>query len=65
MRYLTNCPSGNYEDVKLLKMVSFFYRIKGFIIKSLPWKHFLADHSISIYRKKLAILAFERSTPDK
>lgn len=65
MRYLTNCPSGNYEDVKLLNMVSFFYRIKGFIIKSLPWKHFLADHSISIYRKKLAILAFERSKPDK
>lgn len=64
MRYLTNCPSGNYNEVRLLYAVSFWFRIKGFIIKKLPWKHFLADHSISIYRQKLAILAFERSKPN-
>jgi triacylglycerol lipase len=33
MRYLTNCPKGKYINVKLLYSVSFFYRIKGFIIK--------------------------------
>lgn len=61
MRYLTNCPSGNYNNVKLLYAVSFFYRIKGFIVKKLPWKHFLADHSMNIYRKKLMIIAKNRN----
>lgn len=57
MRYLTNCASGDYSDVKLLYSVSLFHRIKGVIVKKLPWKKTLADHSISIYRKKLAIIA--------
>ena len=61
MRYLTNCPSGKYDNVKLLYAVSFFYRLKGFIIKKLPWKHFLADHSINIYRKKLMAIANNRN----
>ncbi len=61
MRYLTNCPRGNYDNVKLLYSVSFIFRIKGFIIKKLPWKHFLADHSINIYRKKLMIVANNRN----
>jgi len=57
MRYMTNCPKGEYKNVKLLYSVSIFYRIKGLIIKKLPWKHFLADHKISIYRKKLFLIA--------
>jgi predicted lipase len=61
MRYLTNCPSGQYDNVKLLYSVSLFYRIKGLIIKKLPWKKFLADHSISVYRKKLTIIAQNRN----
>lgn len=61
MRYLTNCPKGNYANVKLLYSVSFFYRIKGFIVKKLPWKHFLADHSMKIYRKKLMVIANYRN----
>lgn len=61
MRYLTNCPCGQYENVKLLYSVSLLYRLKGLIIKKLPWKHFLADHSIKIYRKKLKIIAQENN----
>lgn len=60
MRYLTNCPSGNYKDVKLLYSVSLFFRLKGFVMKNVPWKKILADHSISIYRKKLLIIAQNR-----
>ncbi|MCP4020862.1 MAG: lipase family protein, partial [Desulfobacteraceae bacterium] len=61
MRYLTNCPAGQYDNVKLLYTVSFLYRMKGLIIKKLPWRAFLADHSISIYKKKLAIIARSRN----
>ncbi len=61
MRYLTNCASGDYNSVKLLYSVSLIYRIKGVIIKKLPWKKTLADHSIRIYRKKLAIIAQTRN----
>lgn len=57
MRYLTNCPKGNYANVKLLYSVSIFYRLKGLLIKKLPWRKFLSDHSISVYREKLAIIA--------
>jgi len=62
MRYLTNCQSGQFDEAKVLYSVSIFYRIKGLLIKGLPWKHFLADHSISIYRKKLAFVAERRNT---
>ena len=61
MRYLTNCPKGDYQIVKLLYSVSFFHRIKMLYVKSLPWSKSLADHSISIYRKKLAIVATNRN----
>lgn len=61
MRYLTNCGSGSYDDVKLLYGVSPFRRIRGYGIKKLPWKKFLSDHSISIYRKKLMIVAEQRN----
>ena len=62
MRYLTNCPSGQFSKVKLLYSVSIVYRIKGLIIKGLPWKRLLGDHSMSIYRKKLTIIAQNRNT---
>ncbi len=61
MRYLTNCANGDYNNVKLLYSVSILYRIKGVIIKKLPWKKTLADHAISTYRKKLAIVAETRN----
>lgn len=64
MRYLKNCREGKYDNVKLLYYTSFFYRIKGFLIKGVPWKKFLADHSISIYRKKLMAVAENRNRSD-
>ncbi len=64
MRYLTNCRRGQYDDVKLLYGVSFFYRIKGFTIGKVRWNRFLADHSICIYRKKLMVVAEKRNPSD-
>ena len=61
MRYLTNCTGGNYDAVNLLYSVSFFYRIKMLCVKECPWSKPLADHSISLYRKKLAIVATNRN----
>lgn len=61
MRYLTNCTGGNYQTVHLLYSVSFFYRIKMLYVKALPWSKSLADHSISLYRKKLAVVATKRN----
>lgn len=61
MRYLTNCQNGLYDTVELLYSVSFIYRIKGILFRSMSWKKFLADHSISIYRKKLAVVAKRRN----
>lgn len=61
MRYMTNCKNGRYHDVKLLYSVSLFRRIKGWLIKKQPWKKFLTDHSISVYRKKLMVIALQRN----
>jgi len=61
MRYLTNCQRNKYGDVKLLYHASAFRRFKGFLIGGLPWKRFLSDHSISVYRKKLMIVAQKRN----
>ena len=61
MRYMTNCERGQYVDVKLLYSVSRFRRIQGWLIKKLPWKKFLSDHSISVYRKKLMVIAKKRN----
>ncbi len=60
MRYLTNCKNKDYKNVKLLYSVSCYFRIKAFIVKKLPWRKILADHSIATYRKKLKIIACNR-----
>ena len=62
MRYLTNCQKGNYDSVKLLYTVSLFFRIKAFLFRQLPWRKFLSDHSISVYEKKLKIIAQRRAS---
>jgi len=41
--------------------VSIFYRIKGPIVNKLSWKRFLSDHSISVYRKKLTVIAHKKN----
>ena len=61
MRYMTNCKPGQYGDVKLLYSVSLFRRIKGWFIKKLAWKEIPSDHSISVYRKKLMVIAEKRN----
>ncbi len=61
MRYLTNCANGHFETVNLLYSVSFLYRIKMLYLKSMSWKKPLADHSVSVYRKKLGIIAANRN----
>lgn len=61
MRYLTNCKPGDFSDVRVLYSVSFTYRIKALIVKSLPFGKLLSDHSISTYSKKLMIIANKRN----
>ena len=61
MRFMTNCKSGQYEDVKLLNSVSIFRRLKGLFIKKFSWKKSLSDHSMDKYRKKLMIIAERRN----
>ncbi|MCG7490455.1 lipase family protein [Vibrio sp. Of14-4] len=61
MRYLTNCRKGEYEDVQLLYSVSLLFRLKSHLTGKLPYKKFISDHSISIYRKKLEIVALKRN----
>ena len=56
MRYLTSCKQGQYHKVKLTYSVSFFRRLLTFL-KGKQASKFIVDHSISIYRKKLAIIA--------
>ena len=62
MRYMSDCPNGNYQQVKLLYSVSFFYRMKAaWFIKVWPFTKFLSDHAIEVYKKKLQIIAQRRS----
>jgi triacylglycerol lipase len=60
MRYLTNCIPNEHKEVRLLYSVSFLYRIKAVIQHSL-FRQLVKDHSISVYRKKLTIIATKRN----
>lgn len=62
IRFLTFCKPGDYSDAKLLTNTTFFQRLKGFILKGVGMAP-LADHSITTYRKKLAIIAVNRNSP--
>lgn len=61
MRYLTNCPPGTYGQVRLLYAVGLFRRLYGFGVKKWPLRKFLKDHSISVYRRKLMVVAETRN----
>ena len=61
MRYLTNCPAGSYDQVKLLSAVSLFRRLYSFLVKKSPLRKFLKDHSIGVYRRKLMVVAERRN----
>ena len=56
MRYLTSCNANNYKKVRLTYAVSFWRRFR-ILLKGAKANRFIKDHSISIYRKKLAIIA--------
>ncbi|RUO45811.1 lipase [Pseudidiomarina aquimaris] len=61
MRYLTSISPGDYKSTRLLYHVDIWYRFRGWLNNKLPWTSVLADHSISIYRKKLEQIALERN----
>lgn len=61
MRYLENVPTGQYDKTELLYSVSLFYRLKGLFYNQLRWTNILSDHSITVYRKKLAVIAEKRN----
>lgn len=61
MRYLTNCSKGKYDQVKLLYGQSSLARIRRVDTYQTIYKKFLSDHSITIYRQKLKIIAQRRN----
>lgn len=61
MRFLTNVKSGEYDKARLLTHVDIWYRLKGWMRNQLTWKKFGTDHSMSVYRSKLAFIALRRN----
>lgn len=61
MRYLSNCKDGDYDNVQLLYAVSIMFRINAFLKKKVSFIKIPADHSISVYRKKLKVIANSRN----
>lgn len=64
MRFLSNCKSEPYDDVQLLYHVSLFYRLKALWLKGRAPNSLLKDHSITVYRKKLKVVAEKRQSID-
>ncbi|SIO94833.1 lipase family protein [Vibrio spartinae] len=62
MRFLSNCKSEPYDDVQLLYHVSLIYRLKALWFKGRAPNCLLKDHSISVYRKKLKVVAEKRQS---
>lgn len=61
MRFLTDVPPGEYDSARLLTHVHIYYRLKGWMRKTFTWKKFGTDHSMSVYRSKLAFIALRRN----
>ena len=61
MRYLSICKAGDYKNVQLLYGVSFIFRVKAFLKNNIPGSKIPADHSITVYRDKLKIIASDRN----
>ncbi len=61
MRYLSDCLPGKFEDVKLLYSVSFMYRVLALFANKKGASKIPSDHSISIYKDKLKIIAMRRN----
>ncbi len=61
MRYLSICKAGNYDNVQLLYNVSFIFRAKAFLKNNMARSKIPADHSITVYRNKLRVIASNRN----
>lgn len=61
MRFLTNVKTGEYDKARLLTHVDIWYRLKGWLREKFTWKKFGSDHSMSVYRSKLAFIALRRN----
>jgi len=61
MRFLTDVSAGEYDKARLLTHVDIWYRLKGWMRKELTWKKFGTDHSMAVYRSKLAFIALRRN----
>lgn len=61
MRYLTVTQPSDHKNVRLLYSVSIIYRVRGFIGNKLSFGKIPNDHSISIYRSKLKVIAIRRN----
>ena len=61
MRFLTNCHDGDLSNVELLYTVGWGRRFRGFLTRVTPLGKVLADHSISVYRRKMMEVAEKRN----
>lgn len=61
MRYLTNVDKGDYKSARLLYAVTFYRRIKAYLLKKASFMKIGGDHSITVYRKKLKCVALGRN----
>ena len=61
MRFLTDCRDGNLANVDLLYTVGWGRRFRGVLTRVTPAGKVLADHGISLYRRKLMEVAERRN----
>ncbi|MBO9489837.1 lipase family protein [Endozoicomonas sp. G2_1] len=64
MRFLSNCKTGKFSDVKLLYSVHFWRRVRALAHRLSPLSKLASDHSMSIYRRKLNVIARRRNNID-
>ena len=60
-KYLTPCKKGKYENVKLTDKVPFLKGLRIFV-RGKGCGRIIRDHLISVYRKKLAVIASNPKT---
>lgn len=60
MRFLTDIRRGCFDDAMLLNSVTYWRRFLAYTTKLSPWKELPSDHSMTVYRKKLRVIAQKR-----
>lgn len=61
MRFLTDCKDGDLSQVELLYTVGWGRRFRGLLTRVTPFGAVLADHGITLYRRKMMRVAEERN----